>query len=71
MSTELNFKVESFRKIPNPFQHKDLVKKPDEFYPQMYLSDINGFVCCNGFPVCKNKTIYDLLFFLSIQCVDD
>ncbi|WP_370768379.1 AIPR family protein [Ruminococcus sp.] len=38
MSTELNFKVESFRKIPNPFQNKDLVKKPDEFYPQMYFA---------------------------------
>lgn len=34
----LTFKVESFRKIPNPYQQKDLEKKKDQDYPQMYFA---------------------------------
>lgn len=34
----LTFKVESFRKIPNPYQQKDLEKKNDHDYPQMYFA---------------------------------
>ncbi len=34
----LTFKVESFRKIPNPYQQKDLEKKRDQDYPQMYFA---------------------------------
>lgn len=34
----LEFKVESFRKLPNPFQQKDMEKKVDNDYPQMYFA---------------------------------
>lgn len=34
----LTFKVESFRKLPNPYQQKDIDKKTDDAYPQMYFA---------------------------------
>lgn len=34
----LEFKVESFRKLPNPYQQKDTEKKSDDDYPQMYFA---------------------------------
>lgn len=34
----LEFKVESFRKIPNPYQQMDTEKRGDEDFPQMYIA---------------------------------
>lgn len=34
----LTFKVESFRKLPNPFQQKGTEKKGDECFPQTYFA---------------------------------
>lgn len=34
----LTFPVENFRKLPNPYQQKDVEKKGDDAYPQMYFA---------------------------------